>query len=209
MVELGDRLADLLRSGNKMVVKTLAGTDLASEIGDRPVYHNSGIISKPNEQSFLGGQVSWAPVEESINGRLVFDGSLWPPEEIGLLASPIELIVKKGKIMKVEGGSEAKVFEKWLESFDDPHMLKIAHFSYGFNPGAKLTGIILEDERVFGGVEIGIGSQRPQFKGKVGPAGAHTDGTMLNLTVLLDDSKIEEDGSFIYPDLKKLVDKLL
>lgn len=40
------------------------------------------------------------------------------------------------------------VFPIWLKSFDDEGMLKIAHIAYGFNPGATLTGNVVEDERV-------------------------------------------------------------
>jgi len=36
----------------------------------------------------------------------------------------------------------------------------MAHICYGFNPGAKLTGDIVEDERVWGCVEWGIGHMR-------------------------------------------------
>ena len=85
-------------------------------------------------------------------------------------------------------------------------MFKIAHFSYGFNPGAQLSGKILEDERVFGCVEIGIGSQVPSFE--VGPAAAHTDGIMLNPTVILDGKAIEEQGRFVHPYLAELVSAL-
>jgi leucyl aminopeptidase (aminopeptidase T) len=198
-------LAELLRKGDKMQITTLAGTDLISQIGGRPVFHNSGIISKPGEQSFLGGQVSWAPLEESINGTIVFDGSLWPPEEVGLLKAPITLEVKKGEIRDIKGGSEAKIFERWLSSFNDPKMFKIAHLSWGFNPGARLSGKILEDERIFGCIEIGIGSQRPRFKGTVGSAKAHTDGVMLNPTVILDDKIIEKEGKFIQEKIVKLI----
>lgn len=201
MVELGDALAKLLQEGDKMRITTPAGTDLTSQIGNRPVFHNSGIISKPGQQSFLGGQVSWAPIEESINGTMVFDGSLWPPEELGLLKMPMVFEIEKGEVKSIKGDNEAKVLEKWLRSFDDLNMFKIAHFSYGFNPGARLSGTILEDERIFGCVEMGIGSQRPRFKGTVGSAKAHTDGVMLNPTVTLDGEVIERDGEFIHSKL--------
>ncbi len=203
MVAFGDKLMELLRRGNKMEITTPGGTHLTSEIGGRPFFHNSGIIKSPGEQSFLGGQISWAPIEESINGQMVFDGSVWPPEELGLLKEPIVMTVKEGRVTKIEGGKEALIFEKWLQSFNDPNMFMIAHFSYGFNPGARLTGKILEDERVFGGIEIGLGSQRPRFKGKVGKAKAHTDGIMLNPKVLLDGELIEKDGEFVHPSLSE------
>lgn len=56
--------------------------------------------------------------------------------------------------MKIEGGREAKIFERWLRNFNDEKMYYIAHLSYGCNPGAKLTGNILEDERVWGVVHL-------------------------------------------------------
>lgn len=199
MAELGDSIAELLQKADLMEIKTPAGADLESKIAGRPVYHNSGVITKPGEQSFLGGQVAWAPIEETINGVIVFDGSIWPPDEVGLVGTPIRMKVDKGEVTNISGGSEAKVVENWLNSFADPNMFKIAHFSYGFNPGARLSGKILEDERIFGCIEIGLGSQRPRFKGKVGRAKAHTDGVMLNPTVTLDGEIIEQEGRFTHP----------
>ena len=101
MVEFGDKLMEILSRGNKMEITTPAGTHLVSEIGRRPFYHNSGIIDSPGQQSFLGGQISWAPVEETINGTMVFDGSVWPPDELGLLKEPIVMKVEKGRVVEI------------------------------------------------------------------------------------------------------------
>jgi len=57
----------------------------------------------------------------------------------------------------VEGGGEAAVYETYLMDFRDPGMLKMAHIAYGFNPGARLSGNIVEDERVWGSTERDIG----------------------------------------------------
>jgi leucyl aminopeptidase (aminopeptidase T) len=207
MLAFGDALVGVLRRGNRMEIKTPAGTDLRFELGGRLVEHNAGRIFKPGEESFLGGQASWYPLERTINGTIVFDGSIWPPEDLGLLKQPVRLEIKGGEIKEIKGGPEAKRFRSWLESFDDPKMFRIAHFSYGFNPGARLSGKILEDERVFGCIEVGIGSQVPSFE--VGPASAHTDGIMLNPTLVLDGEVIEEEGRFIHPELAKRADSLL
>ncbi|MFQ5821581.1 MAG: aminopeptidase [Candidatus Heimdallarchaeota archaeon] len=204
MVELGDALAKLTRNAQTMKISAPGGTELTCKLDSRPVFHNSGVISKPGDQSFLGGQVSWAPVEETINGKLVFDGALWPPEEIGLLKTPIDLTIERGVVTGIQGGSEAKIFENWVKNFDDPNMYKLAHYSYGFNPGARLTGKILEDERVLGSIEMGIGSQRPRFEGTVGPAKAHTDGIVLNPTIELDGVVIEEKGKYVHPELARI-----
>jgi len=208
MAELGDILLELTKASNKMEITSPAGTNLVCELGTRPVYHNSGIISKPGESTFLGGQVSWAPIEESINGTLVFDGAISPPQEIRLIDTPIKLTIERGRIMKIEGGSEARTLEEWLKSFNDPNMFMLAHYAYGFNPGARLTGDILEDERIFGGVEMGFGTQRAKFKGTIGTAPGHTDGIVVNPTVILDGTVMEKDGKYVHPKLAAIAKEL-
>ncbi|MFQ8898474.1 MAG: hypothetical protein ACLR71_09840 [[Clostridium] scindens] len=89
--------------------------------------------------------------------------------------------------MDVTGGPEAEIYKKWLHSFDDPNMLRLAHYSQGFNPGVrKVTGRIVEDERVFGCMEFGIGSQGIKIGGKHWSAASHSDGIVLHPTIILD-----------------------
>ncbi|MEM3489200.1 MAG: aminopeptidase [Nitrososphaerota archaeon] len=138
---------------------------------------------------------------ESINGKIVFDGSLIPPFT-GILSEPVCLIVEKGAIVKIEGGKEGAEYYKWLKSFNHPQMFRLAHVCFGFNPGAKLTGNILEDERVWGVTEWGIGNY-PGF-----PAPSHSDGICLNSSVWLDGIQLMERGQILDPELNKLAKKL-
>ncbi len=201
------KLAEITRKAKKMRVTTPAGTDIEFENDpERPVLVE-GEVEGPGEY-MLFGQVDWAPIEESINGVIVFDGSVWPPEELGLLKEPIRLYVENGRVVRIKGGREAKIFENWLKSFNDPKMFYVAHLSYGCNPGAKLTGNILEDERVWGVVEWGLGSQSSTFKGKLGMASSHTDGICLNPTVWADGEKIIENGEYVHPELKDMAYQL-
>ena len=161
------RITEMTQKAKKMRVTTSAGTDVSFENGpDRPVLCEAGFANTPGAH-FLGGQIGWAPVEETINGTIVFDGSFSGGGEanLGILKEPVTLVVEKGKIVKVEGGKEAKFVESWLASFNDPNMYNMAHICYGFNPGAILTGICLEDERIWGSTEWGMGYQGPMMKG--------------------------------------------
>ncbi len=199
------KIAEVTMKGRKVKITTPAGTEIEFENhpARKPRIHY-GHIPK-GHYGMLPGQISWSPVFESINGRIVFDGSVYPP--IGLLKEPIELEVEKGKIVNISGGREAEEFARWLESFNDPNMYRLAHISYGFNPGAKLTGNIVEDERVWGATEWGIGSVGPglvpDIPGGI-PAASHTDGICLNSSVWIDDVQIMDKGKVIYP--KELVD---
>jgi leucyl aminopeptidase (aminopeptidase T) len=192
-------------SAKHMRITTPAGTDV--EFNNEPgrnVDMDLGYADTPGSH-MMAGQIGWSPNFESINGTIVFDGSISP---LGLLKEPVRLKIKKGEIVKIEGGKEATEYEKWLKSFNHPQMLKLAHVCYGFNPGARLTGVALEDERIWGGTEWGIGN----VVGKLIPGGiygpSHSDGICLNSSVWLDGVQIMDKGQLLDPELKKLAEKL-
>ena len=207
--EFQNKISEMTHKAKHMRITTPAGTDVEFDNDPKRPITNELFADTPGPH-FLLGQIGWAPIEESINGVIVFDGSFSGGGEanLGVLREPIKLTVKEGKIVKVEGGAEAKFVEKWLASFNDPNMYNMAHVCYGFNPGAKLTGVCLEDERVWGSTEWGIGYQGPMFKGKAGPAASHADGICLNSSVWLDDELIMQEGKIIHPELKELAKKL-
>jgi 2,5-dihydroxypyridine 5,6-dioxygenase len=194
-------------SAKHMQITTPAGTDVEfnNEPGRKPIME-LGYADTPGSH-MMAGQIGWSPNFESINGKIVFDGSLVPPI-VGILKEPVHLTVKKGEIVKIEGGKEAIEYEKWLKSFNHPQMLKLAHVCYGFNPGARLTGDILEDERVWGGTEWGIGNVGAILVpgGISGPS--HSDGICLNSSVWLDGVQIMDKGQLLNPELKELAGKL-
>jgi leucyl aminopeptidase (aminopeptidase T) len=209
-------LTELTRHAKKVRVTTPAGNDVSFEMDGRPVVPETMECTRLNacgvHAHFLGGQIIWAPVEATINGRIVFDGSLAGGGEayFGLLKTPVVLDIKNGRITKVSGGQEATIFGKWLAKLDDPRMYQLAHICYGFNPGAKLTGIAVEDERVWGCTEWGIGYQSVYYNGKNAPVAAvsHADGICLNSTVYLDGTKVVDQGRAVEPTLAKLAKRL-
>ena len=177
---------------------TAAGTDLRMTVDKAGDHFWEDPPAEGGYPQMLGGQSGFMAHRESYEGVLVFDGALWPPAEIGLLNNPIRLTLSGGYIQKIEGGAEATIFERWLASFDHRAAYLMDHACYGFNPGvAKPTGRILEDERVFGCMQFGIGATEYGSP-------AHTDGVVLNPSVWLDDRQIEENGRYIDPELVEL-----
>ena len=153
----------------------------------------------------LGGQGHFSGQNNTVNGTIVFDGAIWPPSEVGALNEPIELKVRDGVVEVVSDHPEARIVKNWFAHFNDPLSYVITHISTGYNPGVKrITGDIVEDERVFGCVEIGIGrgtSVLPNYRG-------HTDGIILHPSIWVDGKLIEKDGVFVEPTLKKLAEGL-
>lgn len=199
-------------SGKHFHVTTPAGTDIQFDNQPgREFYTADGLIGK-GEVKMMPGQIAWAPNWDSINGTIVIDGTLTPP--LGKVNNPITLSIKKGFITKIEGtGSDASEFEAWLKGLDDPNMYLCAHISYGFNPGAKLTGDIVEDERVWGCTEWGFGNVGPQMASDIPggiPAASHSDGICLNSSVWLDGVQILDKGTVVGPtsEIVELAKKL-
>ncbi|MEA1964672.1 MAG: aminopeptidase [Candidatus Aerophobetes bacterium] len=207
--KLLERVREMTMSAKHMRMTTPAGEELEFDNSSDPNHLYTlakGYADQPGSH-MLAGQIAWTPDLESINGTLVFDGSLVPP--CGKLEESVRLTIEKGKVARIEGGNQAREFEVWLNSFNDPGMFRLAHASWGFNPGAKLTGDIVEDERVWGATEWGIGNIGAILVAPDGiPAASHTDGICLNTSVWLDGKQFMDEGKITEPDLEKLAQKL-
>lgn len=203
------RVTDMTQQASHMRITTPAGNDLSFNLlpDERKVSCDDGLCDTAG-MHFMGGQISFIPDFESINGKLVFDGSIAPP--CGLLRSPIVLDVESGSVTNFSGGQQAAELHSWLASFDDPNMFRLAHGCYGFNPGARLCGNVLEDERIWGSTEWGLGYLSPADAPPDGiQAASHCDGICLNSSVWLEDEQILDQGVVIHPELKVLAEPLI
>ena len=205
--EFQETFSKMLSETKHLRITTPAGEDLQYDHAPGiPIRCRMGYANKPGSE-MLAGQISSTPDFDSIHGTIVFDGSLVPP--CGKLEEPIRLTIEEGTIVKVEGGAQAREFETWMNGFNHPQMKRLAHLSYGVNPGARLTGDIVEDERVWGSTEWGIGSVPASTVPPDGfPAPSHCDGICMNSSVWLDDEQVLDEGTFIEPQLVRLAEKL-
>jgi leucyl aminopeptidase (aminopeptidase T) len=198
IAEMGDRLIELLTDA-EVHITSAQGTDLR--------FHNRGVKvgefkMKANPAKIpimLPGQVSWQPVEESMHGRIVADGILYPPIEIGIMSETVTFEVEAGRVVSISGDREARLLQNWLDQLDDPTMARIAHVSYGFNPGIKVpSGRVVEDERAFGDIDFGWGS----WVGRT--AAGHYDFTVRSVSFWANGVQLEKDGIFVHPELAAL-----
>lgn len=198
--EFLDKLTSIVKTAENFRITTPVGMDVTFKLGkERRVGYSLGYADTPGAH-MMSGQVYWGMDSTTLNGKLIFDGSVNPP--LGLIKEPIEMTIKNGDIVEFGPGNDAVAYESWLRSFNDPNMLKIAHICPGANPGAKLTGDVVEDERVWGSVEFGIGNMAWR------PAASHSDGICLNVSIWADDIQILDKGKYIHPELTELAKKL-
>jgi 2,5-dihydroxypyridine 5,6-dioxygenase len=208
--EFQDELTRMTKNAKEMRITNKAGTDIRFKNDpNRPV--NNEIRYDLPGAHFLIGQIGWAPIEESINGKIAIDGAIsgGGDAELGVLDEVITYIVEKGRIVDIQGGKKAEVIKNYFKSLDDPNMYIAAHVCYGCSPNAKLEGCTTEDERVWGTTEWGFGHQGPNYSGgEARVAKSHIDGICLNCSVWLDDQQILDNGVFVESKLQELAKKL-
>ena len=209
MAEFQRMVCDLTRSAKRMRVTTPAGTDVTFENDPQRPVLSEGWCDTPGAH-FLLGQIAWAPIEASIEGDIVFDGSFYAggPADLATLSQPITFRVREGVCYEIAGGEEAKLARQWLDSMHDPNVYHEAHICYGFNPGAKASGICVEDERIWGATEWGFGHQGIQFQAGGVSAVTHLDGICLNSSVWQDGEQVLDSGRIVHPDLVNLAARL-
>jgi leucyl aminopeptidase (aminopeptidase T) len=197
MEEMARVLYRMSQAAETIRLTSPAGTDLRMTVDKKgdPFWEED---KHGGYAQMLGGQSGPMAHRESFEGVLVYDGAIWPPAEIGILGSPVRLTIEKGYATLIEGGAEAALYDRWLRSFESPAAMLMDHACYGFNPGVtRPSGRILEDERVFGCMQFGIGAT------ELGSP-IHSDGVVLAPSVWLDDVQIEEAGRYVHPDLARL-----
>jgi leucyl aminopeptidase (aminopeptidase T) len=198
--EMAQALYELSHQAKEIHITSPGGTDLVVQPDPQapPTFTQMGAGEGGGYSQMLAGQSWFEELADTFHGTLVFDGAIWPPAELGLVSNPVSIAIEKGRVVGIDGGAEARTFQRWLDSFDDPMMYLVDHSCYGFNPGVtRLTGRILEDERLFGCMQFGIGRTR------VGAA-SHTDGIVTSPSVWADEVQLENEGMYVHPRLVEL-----
>ncbi len=189
------KLCALLEQAATVRVTAPAGTDITMPIAGRKAHASSGLFREKGLWGNLPtGEAYLAPLEGRSSGVVVVDGSM---AGVGMVEAPIRIVVDGGYATDISGGPEATRLRALLE----PHgrdAYTVAEFGIGTNDRAKLTGIILEDEKVMGTIHIAFGDNK-SMGGTVRVA-SHLDGLVTRPTVWLDALKIMEDGRLLVTD---------
>ncbi|MCH6264960.1 aminopeptidase [Neobacillus citreus] len=164
--ELTAYYCELLDKGEFVTIEK-DHTKLTFSIKERRGIPSTGVFREKGESGNLpSGESYIAPLEDSANGTIIVDGSI---AGIGVLKEPITLTLEHGRLVDASGEDGKRL----LEILGDGNGRIIAEFGIGTNKKARLTGNVLEDEKVFGTVHIAFGSNKPF--GGTNEAGVHID----------------------------------
>ena len=169
------------------------GTDITMDITGRTAIASKGLFHKKGESGNLPtGETFAAPVEGKSNGVFVVDGSM---SGIGVMGKEkIKIEVEKGYATKITGGSKAKKLVATLDKYGKKAR-NIAEFGVGTNDSVKLSGNLLEDEKVKGTIHIALGNNLTMGGSVSVPI--HLDGVIKKPTVYFDGKEIMIDGKLL------------
>jgi len=192
IAEICDRVYKYLDPAKKAHVTTPYGMDLTLDISNRAEISN-GLIRKPGDFSNLpDGETELAPV--TANGTMVANRCDW------FITEPTTLELKDGYIVSYDSNESGQRFKKLVEDSmkidGNNNASFIAEFAIGTNPTAKVTGNVLEDEKVLGTCHIAFGDNT-SYQGGNNASTLHMDVIIFEPTIMLDDTKVMEDGKLL------------
>jgi len=192
IAERSQRLSAALESGNEVHVTSPAGTDIWLVRGDRHAKPDTGLYHSAGEYGNLpAGETFFAPIEGTTQGVIVFDGAM---AGVGKVKKPIRLVVRDGLAVEITGGVEAQKLNDLINPLGEAGR-NIAELGIGTNDRARITGIILEDEKVMGTVHIALGDNMSM--GGAVSVPSHLDGLIMQPTVYVEGRMIMDAGKLL------------
>jgi len=151
-----------LRHASYVRITAPSGTDLTLYIEGRRF--DSDVEIEPGGCGNLPcGEVWCAPIETLGEGLLVCDGSIG---DLGPPPAPVTIELEGGRAVSVDC-DDPTFKDRVVELLNiDEEARVIGEFGIGINPGARLTGNMLEDEKAFRTAHVAFGNNEEMPGGR-------------------------------------------
>jgi leucyl aminopeptidase (aminopeptidase T) len=191
--EQTEALQALLTKAQSARLLTKAGTDLTMSLEGR-----TGIALLPFAEKGMFcvvpgyAEAACAPIEDSVEGAAVIDAATVGAEDFEeIVQEPYELKFRKGQIVSISGGRDARKLEAILAAEKAARAFAELGVNSNFFVPKKLRGSRL-DMAIGGNAHIGLG--RNEHIGGKSKANNHLDLSMVNATLILDGKTVVEEG---------------
>ena len=181
-------VANILDQGSRARITCPKGSDLRLDLSGRRGLPDDGELSAPGAFGNLPcGEGFIAPL--TGEGRIVA-ASLAP---VGISDEPATLSFREGRVVDAQGGLGPEYLRR-LQAQGELGT-NLAELGVGTNEKAKLTGAILEDEKILGTVHVACGASAG-FGGNVSVP-IHLDVVVLDASLEVDGQAVLEEGRFL------------
>jgi leucyl aminopeptidase (aminopeptidase T) len=188
------QLAKIIKNGHEVQVQTPFGTHFEFKLANRnPNQGDSIINSKDASESTIkflpSGFVEVAPDEDSANGRVVFN----EPVRVrgNKRIEELTLEFRNGEIAECSAKVGIDMFEEYLQS-GQGDIKKFGFFGIGLNPGLRHG--YTQDDKVLGGVTVGIGGNKDKGGNNETTGNRHWWASMSHATIQIDNEIIMKNG---------------
>ena len=188
----GQRWKERLADVRKIRIVTAKGTDITFGIGKCPIwvddarFESAGVVG-----NIPAGEVFMVPDDGTANGRLVVDASIasmpWKEGDPDCIID-----IRKGAAVGFESDRGTQL-EKTLAQVDKQAFI-VAEFGIGTNPFLRLSGNLLEDEKVKGTIHIAFGNSASMGGSNQVPV--HIDCLIREPDIFADDVQVMEKGEW-------------
>lgn len=187
-----EALAVLLTSADSVHLSAPGGTDLHLDLDGRKGFADTGVFTLPGAFGNLpAGEAFIAPLEGRAHGTVVFDAALPVDDpDDAVSAAPMVIEVRDGLAMSVSGPGAQDLQAVFDRLGDDAR--NIAELGIGTNPATRISGNVLECEKVVGTAHVALGNSL--HIGGATDVPFHSDGVINRPTILAGDAPLIEDG---------------
>jgi aminopeptidase len=205
MRDRANRLKQRFDAGKSVRVTSPGGTDLTFSIEGRQGKVDDGNFRLPGTGGNLPtGEAYVSPANGTANGVIIFDGTLDLIGRAIIPKTPVRVEFKGGFVSSVTGGDEAKLLldtiaqgekmarEKGLIA-EEKNARHLGELGIGLNYKAKITGNLLEDEKVGRTVHFAIGMNLDNDAHAL----IHQDCLVNRPSLWIDSEQIMRDGEII------------
>ncbi|HMK46135.1 MAG TPA: leucyl aminopeptidase, partial [Methanocella sp.] len=200
-----ERLKKVLDAGREVHVTSSGGTDVTFSIDGRKAMLDDGNYRLPGMGGNLpAGETFISPVVGSTRGTIVFDGTIDLVPHAIVPKTPVVLTFPDGYISSVDGGVEAAELLKVIENGEKmareqglPERVRncrhLGELGIGINYAARMTGNLLEDEKLGKTVHFAVGSNYDYDA----EATIHQDCLVLKPSMWIDGKQIMKNGDLL------------
>ncbi len=187
----GDAVAELLTEAAEARITCADGSDMRFGLEGRAAIPDAGQLGAPAAFGNLPcGEAFIAPVEGTCEGTLVVDGTI---AGVGIPAKPVTMRIADGRLVEASG-SEGEQLLALLTKHGEI-ATTVAELGIGTNEQAKLTGNVLEDEKILGTVHVAFGASAA-IGGTV-QVPVHLDCVVMKPTVEVGGTTVVGAGEFL------------
>lgn len=156
MQGFAEALMEQLKDAVKIEVQNPAGTKITLSVKNRPFFTDTCIDwALMKWLNLPTGEVIVAPVENSLEGKLVCDLAIGG---IGPIDASVTIKAKQGKVDSVTC-KNAEVLKRVQNALHVDAVAKVVgEFAFGINPKARFTQEFLEAEKLHGTVHVAFGA---------------------------------------------------